>query len=274
MTHEIDLNVPKVTTESGLKQDMKTSSLPKSLLEKFELLITNTISAFNEYLKDQSFNPANRQRDDDKENEMNMSDNASAIYFDKFITTYNNLLKNIRQAKENEYFQFMSVFRKTNSNIIKLYEFASKLINFPNCDLKGEQSEHNPIIIKRTIELLHVLITSKKHHIYFPINTSLLKKLYLDQNEENEDDESSIMCCDHLAQSFNFTSSICHLLLNHSIKNDKTSSKSNTGFLNEKSYRIAFSVLNRLSLDNKLLSIDSYVKQFIQLSVKKVLEGK
>ena len=82
------------------------------------------------------------------------------------------------------------------------------------------------------------------------------------------------MCCDHLAQSFNFTSSICHLLLNHSIKNDKTAQKSNTGFLNEKTYRIAFSVLNKLSLDNKLLSIDSYVKQFIQLSVKKILEGK
>ena len=100
MTIEIDLNVPKIT-QSMLKNDSKVFQLPTSLLEKFELLITNTITTFNEYIKDQSFNHACRERDDDKENEMNMSDNSSAIFFDKFITSYNSLLKNIRHAKEN-----------------------------------------------------------------------------------------------------------------------------------------------------------------------------
>lgn len=84
------------------------------------------------------------------------------------------------------------------------------------------------------------------------------------------------MCCSHLAESFNFTSYICDLLLNYSLnktEDKKPSNIYNTPLLNEKSYRLAFSVLNKLSLDNKLFAIDSYVKQFIELSVRKVLDG-
>jgi hypothetical protein len=86
-----------------------------------------------------------------------------------------------------------------------------------------------------------------------------------------------MVCCNHLAESFNFTSCICDLLLNYSLnksEDKKPSNIYNTPLLNEKSYRLAFSVLNKLTLDNKLFTTDSYVKQFIELSVRKILDGK
>lgn len=96
-----------------------------------------------------------------------------------------------------------------------------------------------------------------------------LNRFYLDQSDDNEDDESTLMCCEQIATSFNFTSSICRLLvLNLScnklisklVNNDQA--KSN-GQLSENCARIAFAVMNKLTADNPLFAIDTHVKQII-----------
>jgi hypothetical protein len=87
------------------------------------------------------------------------------------------------------------------------------------------------------------------------------------------------MCCNHLADSFNFISSICQLLLSHLIKqtNETTVTHGKPtcigSILNEKSYRMAFDILNKLTLDNRIFLIDNYVKQFIQLAIRRIFEG-
>jgi hypothetical protein len=82
------------------------------------------------------------------------------------------------------------------------------------------------------------------------------------------------MCCAHLSKCFNFTSPLCHLLLTYTLNTSGESSKKPQppSLLNEKSFRLAFSVLNMLTLDNPLFTIDTYVRQFIDLCVRKVLE--
>jgi len=83
------------------------------------------------------------------------------------------------------------------------------------------------------------------------------------------------MCCAHLSKFFNFTSPLCHLLLTYSLNTSGESSKKPqpSSLLNEKSFRLAFSVLNMLTLDNPLFTTsDTYVRQFIDLCVRKVLE--
>lgn len=252
MVSEIDLNARNETNTANSK-DAKNNSANQAeeLPSLFETLICKTILLHDEYSKDKRLNPfKTAQIEDECDIKNDISINQETNLFDKFIDIYSKLIINIKEAKQNQYFKFMNIFVKTNSNINKLYEFSSCLLYSFNS--QTDYSEHNQIIIKRTIELLHVLITN-----------------------QNEDDESSIICCDHLAQSFNFTSSICSLLLNHSLNqtNGKVSDKAYLSLLNDKSYRLAFSVLNKLTLDNRLSLIDSYVEQFIELSVRKILDG-
>ena len=83
------------------------------------------------------------------------------------------------------------------------------------------------------------------------------------------------MCCDQLTKKFNFTSSICHLLLSHSTKLDQRN-KSNENdttrsLLNEeKVFRMAFNVLNKLTLNNKIFLFDCYVTDFTRYSINKL----
>lgn len=74
------------------------------------------------------------------------------------------------------------------------------------------------------------------------------------------------MCCHLLATSFNFTSSICHLLMFNFNRNP---ANKNT-FLTDKNLKASLEVLNTLTFDNKLFSIDIYVKQLIEFLVEKM----
>ncbi len=96
------------------------------------------------------------------------------------------------------------------------------------------------------------------------------------------------MCCAHLSKNFNFTSTLCHLLLKYCLKSaidpskkpsiatsttsSSSSSSSSSSLLNEKSFRLAFSVLNKLTLDNPLFVIDTYVRQFVDICIRKILD--
>ena len=82
------------------------------------------------------------------------------------------------------------------------------------------------------------------------------------------------MCCDLLTKSFNFTSSIARFLINNFSKlnslnkNDESNSKILAS--SEKNMKIAFKVLNKLTANNKLFLIDTYIKQFIFYVVNKM----
>ena len=81
------------------------------------------------------------------------------------------------------------------------------------------------------------------------------------------------MCCEQLARSFDFTNSICGLLMNHlansrfEISNDSISQAS---LLNEMSAKVAFNVLNKLTNDNKLFSIDLIVRQLCLFLIERI----
>lgn len=168
MVLDIDLNNQKnlkPETSEQLKNLQQTSTLPDDVQLKFDKLINDTINAFKEY--DNSVRGTGFRDENDKENEISMSSTnddsgCKTSPFEKFNSTYNKLLTNIRQAKQTQYFLFMNIFRKTNSNIIRLYEFAAQLLNLASRNqLEEDQYEQRLVMIKRTIELLHCLITSR-----------------------------------------------------------------------------------------------------------------
>jgi hypothetical protein len=143
MVQDIDLNIQKnELTTPYLKDALKTStvsSLPEDLVERFGVLIGNTINNFNEYIQSNSKkNDDTTENDENKENSNKSIDNndlskkKDSNSFENFNSSYNKLLIDIRQAKQNQYFQFMNVFRKTNEDIIKLYKFVWKLLNIAN----------------------------------------------------------------------------------------------------------------------------------------------
>ena len=81
------------------------------------------------------------------------------------------------------------------------------------------------------------------------------------------------MCCEQLARSFDFTNSICGLLLNYLTNDRFEMSNESTGhasLLNESSAKIAFNVLNKLTNDNKLFAVDLSVKQLCFHLVEKI----
>lgn len=172
MALETDLkNGKKPATDSTstrpLKDHHNDTTLSDNLPSNFELLITKTISSYNEYINEQSFKNQGKKvtqnRDENNKENTNMSSNDSndfTSHFERFNANFNKLLVNIRQAKQTEYFQFMNIFRCTNSTINELYEFASKLLNSHSWHVDSDETDKKTIAIKRTIEMLHILVTS------------------------------------------------------------------------------------------------------------------
>lgn len=157
--NEIDLKHQTSKADIVLGKDQpandELTTLPEELSAKFEILIKSTISAFEDYECEKSSY--------DKENAENNSTNNSCKqtnWFERFNGIYNKLLTNIRHAKQTQYFKFMNVFCRTNSNIIKLYEFASKMLSLSKNPSQEDQQEQMITVIKRTIEMIHILITS------------------------------------------------------------------------------------------------------------------
>jgi hypothetical protein len=139
--------------QSAAEEELTT--LPEDLSSKFDVLIKSTISAFEDYeCEKQSYDKEN------SENQSTINSSKHTNWFDRFNSIYNKLLTNIRHAKQTQYLKFMGVFCKTNSNIIKLYEFASKMLYLSKNATQEDQHEQLITIIKRTIEMIHVLITS------------------------------------------------------------------------------------------------------------------
>ena len=160
---------------SGTKPDISKDSnkpalnLPDDLQARFEVLITNTILAYDEYSKQQMFNATKISTPRGGQDEAHKEHNTESIglideslsLFEKFQNVFNKLLKTISSAKQNTPLQFVNTFRKTNANTIKLYEFASKLLHSTINDSCEALLENKKTVMKRVIELLHILITSK-----------------------------------------------------------------------------------------------------------------
>lgn len=221
---------------------------PKTDLETdqstLELHLNETIQLYEKYSIETQAKSNENNNNNNKQDELELIvDSSTTDLFEKFIDKYTGLLKKLTDLKRRSYFQFVNIFQQTTSLfIIKFYDFASKLLNI--CFTSDQASLSNSlVVVSRTIELLHVLISS--------------------QHEDYDDDEYSLMCCDQLSRCFNFTSSLCYLV--HTFSSDKL-----TLLKDEKNYRMAFTVLNKLTLNSRLFIVDYYASDFIRFSIDKL----
>ncbi len=166
------------STATLTKPGETSESQPDDLSSQFNVLIAQTTAAYNEYTTNLSVKPTTannntakkprRQSSDNnnKENDISMisldKSNDLVDSFEEFNSVFSKLLTKIRTAKVSEHFQFIAVLRQTNIN--SLYEFAATLLqSHGSCQVSNdEHSEQKTVILKRTIELLHMLVTSKK----------------------------------------------------------------------------------------------------------------
>lgn len=157
--------------------------------ETFETAIEETISLYDKYNIKQQLNEAQTSITDEHREEIELIDKdtfETTDLFEKFIEKYNVLLKKITESKRHNYFQFMNTFQTTNLFIIKLYDFASKLLN-KSISYKSDESSFSKqlTIVSRTIELLHVLISSKLF-IKLIIKTIIQKSLQSKVKTKNQ----------------------------------------------------------------------------------------
>ena len=165
------------STATSTKPGETIESQPDDLSSQFNVLIAQTTAAYNEYTTNLSVKPTTannntakkprrQSSDNNKENDISTisldKSNDLVDSFEEFNSVFSKLLTKIRTAKVSEHFQFIAVLRQTNIN--SLYEFAATLLqSHGSCQVSNdEHSEQKTIILKRTIELLHMLVTSKK----------------------------------------------------------------------------------------------------------------
>ncbi len=181
MPLEIDLAnqqdfITNVPVNSKLENQASKNQID-DVSSKFNSLITLTVNAYNQYtnnctasLKNTAKKPRNEcnptTESNNKENndvDLTCLDNSNDLddSFEEFNSVFTKLLTKIRSAKESQHFEFMTIIRQTNINC--LYEFAATLLQAHGCGQlsSDENLEQKTVILKRTIELLHMLVTSE-----------------------------------------------------------------------------------------------------------------
>ncbi len=111
--------------------------------------------------------------------------NYSDGLFEKFIAKFNFLLKKINELKRENYVQFINTFQTTNVFIAKLYEFVSKLLDcsityIPEIDRITKSVNNQIVFVSRSIELLHVILSSNFFYEYLElIDFTLIEENFL-----------------------------------------------------------------------------------------------
>ena len=236
------------------EENQSSSSTILDQIDSFNKLINSFIAAYNKY------NQINEQIVLEYQNDENIYQETSSgtsdqkktqrsALFDKFMQVFDDILLEILKIKRDSFYLFIHIFQLSNLNIIKFYECINKLLNV-ECK-SGSNPKCQSIILHKSLEVLHVLTTN--------------------QGKEYEDDESTVMCCEQLAHSFNFTGSLCSILIVNSVnKYINPMKKSRHAVLDENDYKITFDILNKLTRDNPLFNFDDNIKQFINYLVDKV----
>jgi hypothetical protein len=179
--------------------------------------------------------------------------------FEMFIQSFDSLLSKLVECKEMDNGEILvKTFQNTNVLIIELYELIDRMLNIEMRN-SGDESSHqtkddNLTILCKTIELLHVL-TSRQY-------------------SAAENDEPLVRICYYFSNSFNFTSSLCHLITLQMNEYKKMQTNNDSyHIIDTKTFRMAFRVLLNLTADYPLFSIDMYVEQLINYSIERIING-
>ena len=150
-----------------MKKDIKNEENGENFnysASSFESTIKEVISLHESYDKSiqQLLNQPN-SRDAKEDNKPEIIDSGNDL-FENCIARFTYLLKLMNELKRQNYSQFMNTFETSNIFIIKLYEFVSKLMNLsikPSSELDKITMSNQIVFVSRSIELLHVIISSK-----------------------------------------------------------------------------------------------------------------
>ncbi|CAF0703798.1 unnamed protein product, partial [Brachionus calyciflorus] len=229
----------------------------------FNKLTKNLMNQYEKYLKP-SRGPTKNETENDESDEKeldseDLSKKPKSSDLEIFLKYFDKLIEFVLTLKQENNLVLLGIFQKTNLVIIQLIEFLNKLLNILNQQNNFDERSNDYIladhdhtksieskvsIIGKTIQFLHVLTTN--------------------QSEDNNDDESTVYYCNLLTTSFNFTSSISYILvLNNSASEQKP-------FLTEQYSKACLDVLNNLTFDNRLFTIDTYIKKLIFQLVERI----
>lgn len=250
---EFDLN--NIDYSVGISElSISFNKLAKKLLNKYE-----------SYLK--SSQKKNKEAEDNETTTIEDKQNDSKlIELDELLASFDKIIEFVLTLKQQNSFVLLIIFQKTNLIVIQLIEFLNKLLNnfyqkneFNNIhnhvsfqfDLNSEALESNGSIIGKTIQLLHVITSNKLFIklIFFYI-------FYLLDQPQNNNDESTLYCCNLLTSSFNFTSPIANILLINGSLDQKP-------ILNEQYSKACLDLMNNLTFNNRLFTVDVYIKKLI-----------
>lgn len=154
-----------------------TSNRQQTIL-KFNKHVKNLISFYEKFYKynDNDFTDIEEDSEFEMIDESNAKTKNSSI--DLLLESFDKLTQFVSNLKRDNSSLFMNIFQKTNSLVIQLIEFLSKLLNlldntFYHADLSDlKQKFQNKLnLINKTIQFIHVLITS----IFFNFNFNIEK---------------------------------------------------------------------------------------------------
>jgi hypothetical protein len=247
----------KKEIEPEVDQNSPDPSKNTSQINLFNKLIINFITAYNKYhqINEQIiFDHQNNEyyslyEDVSQATEIDLKKKRSML-FEKFMQIFDDFLSQILETKRDSFYLFIHIFQLSNLNIIKLYECFNKLLNV-ECR-SGSNPKCQSLILHKSLQALHILTTN--------------------QCQEYEDDESTVMCCDQLAHSFNFTGSLCSILMSNLVNQYEHSSlkKPRHAILDQDDIKITFDLLNKLSIDNPVLSFDADTKRLINYLIERM----
>lgn len=103
---------------------------------------------------------ANQSRNDSIQSKNDLNDSIQDL-FEEFMRSYRNLISKITEMKTENYFHFRNIFQTNNLYVIKFYDFVSKLL-YKTINFNSEDGfKFCAYSVKMTIELIHVLISSR-----------------------------------------------------------------------------------------------------------------
>lgn len=180
----------------------------QEIVSKFSKLTKSLIGQYERYNQFEEFDSINEEIDNQKlhsndyeliDDPNSNSNSSKTNLLDLFLKKFNQLTEFISKFKRENSIVFISVFQKSNVILIQLVEFLSKLLNildFRNSDDSGfnisndfsnfvyyknfsdlkKGFESKLTIIGKTIQFLHVLLTSKMfNHCSFEVNNLIYK---------------------------------------------------------------------------------------------------
>ena len=165
------------SVEAKIDQDEEKSinREEEDLSAMMENLICNLVSNYERYNNENKTSTKSELEGVEKEPSEIVSEVSGSNLFNHLINSFNSILKKITSSKRNEYLEFVQAFQRNNFFVIQLFELASQIIGLCSSQqsMIGQCTAldlEQATILRRTIELLHVLTTSNFSCLMFNPN--------------------------------------------------------------------------------------------------------